>query len=53
MQKDSAGQIIALFERYRLSPQTVTIEITEEQAFSNSGAYIIFSSCGILAAYRH
>lgn len=35
MQKDSAAQIIALFKRYRVSPSYITIEITEEQAFSN------------------
>ncbi|EQB8710988.1 EAL domain-containing protein [Klebsiella aerogenes] len=36
MQKDSAAQIIALFKRYRVSPAYITIEITEEQAFSNA-----------------
>lgn len=36
MQKESASEIIALFERYQVAPGTVVIEITEEQAFSNS-----------------
>jgi EAL domain-containing protein (putative c-di-GMP-specific phosphodiesterase class I) len=36
MQKDSAAQIIALFQRYRISPDLITIEVTEEQAFSNA-----------------
>jgi len=36
MQKEVAAEIIALFERYRVKPQTVIIEVTEEQAFSNS-----------------
>lgn len=37
MQNDSAAQIIALFKRYQLSPEAITIEITEEQAFSDAG----------------
>jgi EAL domain-containing protein (putative c-di-GMP-specific phosphodiesterase class I)/GGDEF domain-containing protein len=36
MQKEVASEIIALFERYSVKPQTVIIEVTEEQAFSNS-----------------
>ncbi len=36
MQKDSAAQIIALFQRYAVSPDLITIEVTEEQAFSNA-----------------
>lgn len=36
MQKDSAVQIIALFQRYAVSPDLITIEVTEEQAFSNA-----------------
>ncbi|KNC89607.1 hypothetical protein GM30_07070 [Trabulsiella odontotermitis] len=36
MQKESAAEIIALFTRYGVDAQTITIEITEEQAFSNS-----------------
>ncbi len=36
MQKNSAGQIIALFQRYSVSPELITIEVTEEQAFSNA-----------------
>lgn len=36
MQKDSAAQIIALFKRYGVSPGLITIEVTEEQAFSNA-----------------
>ncbi len=36
MQKEVATEIIALFERYGIRPQTVIIEVTEEQAFSNS-----------------
>jgi EAL domain-containing protein (putative c-di-GMP-specific phosphodiesterase class I) len=48
MQKEVATEICALFERYGVAPQAVVIEITEEQAFSNSGtASTIFSSCGI------
>ncbi|WP_253383002.1 EAL domain-containing protein [unidentified bacterial endosymbiont] len=38
--KEVAAEIIALFERYRVAPQAVIIEITEEQAFSNSGSSI-------------
>lgn len=37
MQNNSAAQIIALFKRYQLSPEAITIEITEEQAFSDAG----------------
>lgn len=40
MQKEVASEIIALFERYAVAPQAVVIEITEEQAFSNSEASI-------------
>jgi len=36
MQKEVAAEIIALFERYNVKPQSVIIEVTEEQAFSNS-----------------
>jgi len=36
MQKESATQIMALFKSYGVAPQCVIIEITEEQAFSNS-----------------
>lgn len=35
MQKDSAAQIIALFKRYNLSAEAITIEVTEEQVFSD------------------
>ncbi|MDY1036011.1 EAL domain-containing protein [Lelliottia sp. CFBP8978] len=35
-QKDVASEIIGLFERYAISPLTVIIEVTEEQAFSDS-----------------
>lgn len=35
MQNDSAAQIISLFKRYNLSPEFITIEVTEEQAFSD------------------
>lgn len=35
MQKDSATQIISLFKRYNLSAEAITIEVTEEQAFSD------------------
>lgn len=35
MQKDSAAQIIALFKRHNLSAEAITIEVTEEQAFSD------------------
>lgn len=40
MQNEVAAEIIALFERYGVAPQTVVIEVTEEQAFSNSGSSI-------------
>lgn len=40
MQKEVASEICALFERYGVAPQSVVIEITEEQAFSNSGCSI-------------
>ena len=40
MQKEVASEICALFERYGVAPQSVVIEITEEQAFSNSGSSI-------------
>lgn len=40
MQKEVATEICALFERYGVAPQAVVIEITEEQAFSNSGTSI-------------
>ena len=33
MQRDSAAQIIALFRRYNLQAEAITLEITEEQAF--------------------
>lgn len=36
MQKEVAAEIIALFERHGVRPQSVIIEVTEEQAFSNS-----------------
>ncbi|WP_054179487.1 EAL domain-containing protein [Trabulsiella odontotermitis] len=36
MQKECASEIIALFKRHRVDAKTITIEITEEQAFSNS-----------------
>ncbi len=38
--KEVARQICSLFERYGVAPQAVVIEITEEQAFSNSGCSI-------------
>lgn len=34
MQKESANKIIALFRQYEIQPERVTIEITEQQAFS-------------------
>jgi len=40
MQKEVAIEICSLFERYGVAPQAVVIEITEEQAFSNSGSSI-------------
>lgn len=40
MQNEVATEICALFERYDVAPQAVVIEITEEQAFSNSGCSI-------------
>ncbi|MEG1209989.1 MAG: EAL domain-containing protein [Leclercia sp.] len=36
MQKEVANELIALFERYAVRSQAVIIEVTEEQAFSNS-----------------
>ena len=36
LQKETAPRIIRLFTRYGIAPETVIIEITEEQAFSNS-----------------
>ncbi|HDT6543290.1 TPA: EAL domain-containing protein [Kluyvera ascorbata] len=36
MQKGSAAEIIALFRRYHVDVKRIIIEITEEQAFSNS-----------------
>lgn len=36
MQKESAAKIVALFRRYDVNPASIIIEITEEQAFSNS-----------------
>lgn len=41
MQKDVAPDIIALFEHYAVAPQAVIIEVTEEQAFSNSEVSIL------------
>ncbi|MEX7695184.1 EAL domain-containing protein, partial [Enterobacter hormaechei] len=40
MQNEIAAEIIALFERYAVAPQDIVIEITEEQAFSDSGSSI-------------
>ena len=40
MQNEIAAEIIALFERYAIAPQNIIIEITEEQAFSDSGSSI-------------
>ncbi len=36
MQKNAAQQLMALFQRYCVSPCSVIIEITEEQAFSHA-----------------
>ncbi|HEX4503966.1 MAG TPA: EAL domain-containing protein [Scandinavium sp.] len=36
MQKESANKILSLFSQYDISPALVTIEITEQQAFSGS-----------------
>ncbi|SUX84632.1 signal transduction protein [Citrobacter koseri] len=36
LNKESASRIIGLFRRYGITPESVIIEITEEQAFSNS-----------------
>ncbi|QJT81816.1 EAL domain-containing protein [Kosakonia sp. MUSA4] len=41
MQKAFAPKFLALFEHYAIAPQTVIIEITEEQAFSNSEVSIL------------
>lgn len=40
MHKESATEIIALFHRYRVNVRRIIIEITEEQAFSNSDTSI-------------
>ncbi|MGM3312068.1 EAL domain-containing protein, partial [Enterobacter hormaechei subsp. steigerwaltii] len=40
MQNEIAAEIIALFERYAIAPHDIVIEITEEQAFSDSGSSI-------------
>lgn len=40
LQKETASHIIRLFTRYGIAPETVIIEITEEQAFSNSEASV-------------
>ncbi|CBG89557.1 bifunctional diguanylate cyclase/phosphodiesterase [Citrobacter rodentium] len=40
LQKETAPRIIRLFNRYGIAPETVIIEITEEQAFSNSEASV-------------
>lgn len=51
MQKEVATEISALFEHYGIAPQDVVLEITEEQAFSNSGSSIkTFSSYGIVGS---
>ncbi|EEW41732.1 hypothetical protein HMPREF0484_2221 [Klebsiella pneumoniae subsp. rhinoscleromatis ATCC 13884] len=51
MQKNSAGQIIALFQRYSVSPELITIEVTEEQAFSmRTPVGKILKRCARLAA---
>lgn len=36
MQKNAAPELMALFERYNVSPHSIIIEITEEQAFSHA-----------------
>ena len=36
MQKGAADEIIRLLKRYRVTPGAITIEVTEEQAFSDS-----------------
>lgn len=36
MHQEVAAEVVGLFERYAIAPQTVIIEITEEQAFSSS-----------------
>lgn len=36
MQKESASKILALFSQYGISPERVTIEITEQQALAGS-----------------
>lgn len=36
LQPEIAARIVRLFKRYNISPETVIIEITEEQAFSNA-----------------
>ncbi|ALR77567.1 EAL domain-containing protein [[Enterobacter] lignolyticus] len=41
MQNESANEIIALFQQYRISPQSIVLEITEEQAFSDSEVSLV------------
>lgn len=41
MQKESANKILDLFSQYDISPKLVTIEITEQQAFSGSEISIL------------
>lgn len=41
MQKEGANDIIALFHKYQVSPQSIILEITEEQAFSNSEVSLV------------
>lgn len=36
MQKGAADEIIRLLKRFRVTPEAITIEVTEEQAFSDS-----------------
>lgn len=36
MQKGAADEIVMLFKRYHVLPESITIEVTEEQAFSDS-----------------
>lgn len=45
MQKESANKIIALFTRYQIAAQRITLEITEQQAFSDSEISLFNIKC--------
>ena len=45
MQKESANTILSLFKQYDVAPELVTIEITEQQAFSSSEISVLNIQC--------